>query len=73
MISDYFLLSGAFLNQKPNKYLIPFPPPPPPPPHPPPPTNRVYWQAYADVTEIRNTARGIQSSTYHWNPESKFH
>ena len=31
MISDYFLLSGAFLNQKPNKYLIPFPPPLPPP------------------------------------------
>ena len=31
IISDYFLLSGAFLNQKPNKYLIPFPPPLPPP------------------------------------------
>ena len=37
MISDYFLSSGAFLNQNPQKHLIPFPPSP----HPPPP-QRVY-------------------------------
>ena len=31
MISDYVSSGGAFLNQKPNKHLIPSPPPPPPP------------------------------------------
>ena len=45
MISDYFMESGAFLNQKPEKHLILFRP------HPQPPSKRIrYGQAYADVT-----------------------